>query len=1218
MAMLSLKVFHPASDKVRQVEFHPVLPWIVSATKSDHVCVWDWRTKQVVWEAQLGGSDDDTCADAELARLHLRDPAFAPNPSLLHPIPTGSKREPSGHVRDVRFLDTDVAQVHLAWQHAMSAGCGSPPPRAEEIRTLLGQRLLVIACEARVLVVNLANRRVTELGRALLEGKAPTSLAFLLRSGAPVGLNGAHNGHGNGFSGGPGYHGPTHQGGLLESPVLAVGCADGVVRCLQLYPVKPVGRLVSAHKTPVVAMAAVGHRGQRLESLVVGHQGGSVALYEPLFTGGRSPVMVGPGESSAPRADVKAHDRELLPGSLVAGPLAEDPEETRCLLYTAGSDHRVCGLDPASLKEIAKVKVERAPLTCMAAWPRGYAASGVHCMLLGTEGGHLLLAHPPSGSVRLAMELEGIVPAGHKRVPKVYGLHVHPTMPGLVAVASNTGTAVLTLAAPQPPLPVAPLPLMSPAQALHDGSSGGAAAFFGGGGGGGGGGATYVTAMGPKVFCVTAEALPNQAHAEFAPNQVVGKLQVATDTPPGRALLSVSADGSHVAVSWPGARQYAVYRQGASAWSEVVRGHGTSVAWHCSRSVFAALEEEPPAAPALPVLGGKSFKDQKKAEKQAEAARAAMEAAAKAAAATAAVRIRELRGADGVGGGPLGPPGGTLDLHGDMPSFVQGGPLLAVTVRRSIKSESLELSAGGRGGDGAPHALHLYDWLSGRRVGPELPEPLHMAWDPSRTMLALAYPSQLLVLRVQPDFQVVTTLPVSATQSLEWAARQLYIATPTHILCALLAPAAPHVPTLTATSLAAAPPLAASAAAAAAANAAPARLIVLAGPGVQTACTSGAAVQEGLLPPPAVRPPGPLTLLGPRDACLWMVGVMGQPLALALAHPGLRCCCLVASGDLQGAVTLAARALAPELHDQLAALMTDMDGLRGAAAAATLPGISLATELRLRTLMRHWQQAVEAAEAMLLGYSRRPPPGGFASAVAAAAFGSGAGRGVGGAMLGDEFVDVGAAAGGMPASAPAHPEDLDWTQPLREASSSAKAAAAATVAARGPGHTAAITVAAPCGGGGGAPTAVTIQLVLGLLEDLIGAAMYDVARHLAKALVVHAVNMPGEQLLRVAAVMAQAGMKTDLPALAHSVSAGGDSSSRESAALMAAMLSGHTALVQDSLREGGAQPLAALQARVYGLSAAAESMAVWRRQLAAAAPGGSSAALGRLDVGVAG
>lgn len=33
--------------QVRQAEFHPTQPWVVSATKSHHVCVWDWVTQQV-------------------------------------------------------------------------------------------------------------------------------------------------------------------------------------------------------------------------------------------------------------------------------------------------------------------------------------------------------------------------------------------------------------------------------------------------------------------------------------------------------------------------------------------------------------------------------------------------------------------------------------------------------------------------------------------------------------------------------------------------------------------------------------------------------------------------------------------------------------------------------------------------------------------------------------------------------------------------------------------------------------------------------------------------------------------------------------------------------------------------------------------------------------------------------------------------------------------
>ncbi|KAG2453326.1 hypothetical protein HYH02_001550 [Chlamydomonas schloesseri] len=1228
--MLALKLFKPADDKVRQVEFHPVLPWIVSATKSNYVSVWDWRTRQVVWEAQLGGGDEELSTDAELARLHLRDAAFAPNPSLLHPTPHagapgGTKRDPTGAVRDVKFLDSDVAQVQLSWEHSAVAGCGSPPPRAEDIAALRGHRLLVIACENKVLVVDLASRRLIELGKGVFEGRSPTCLAFLFKAGLHTGgsLGGAAPSVSSQVSAAAlaaaGARGGSGRGGgwLLDSPVLAVGCSDGIVRCLQIFPVKPVVRLMSAHKTAVVAMAVMGVRGQRFETLAVGHQGGSVALFEPMGRaagggsggaggGSAAAAAAAAGDAVGPRADVKAHDKELLPGSLVVVPVAEDPENTRCLLFSAGGDHRVCGLDMASLKEVSKIKVDRATLTCLAHWPRGWVCSGVHSLLLGTEGGHVLLAHAGSGSVRQAADLADMVPAGTKKAPKVYGLAVHPTQPDVVAAATNTGVAVLALATPPHPLPVVPLPLASPAQALHDDGAAALGAAFGGGGAGGGG-CTYVTAMGGAVLCVTAATLPNAELADLPPNQVMGKLQVAGDVPSGRALLTASADGGYVAVAWPAARTYAVYRQGASAWSEVARGHGTSVAWHASQPIFAVLEEAPPALPAGAAPPGKPSKDPKKAAAAAEAARLAAEAAARAAAATAAVRIKEVGGVGGSSVAPHGLGGGGLDLGGDLPAYVQSGPLLAVTLRRQVAAEGAEL-AGGQGS-----AMVWLDWEGGRRLEPELAEPLLLAWDPSRSMVALAYPSQILVLRARPEFAVVASLPVGGAESLEWAARQLFISTPTHILCALLAPAPPPLPDSAAAAAAGAPP--------AYSAAAPARLITLAGPGAPVAAAAmGAVVHEGLAPPPMMRPAGPLALLGPRDGCLWAVGVLGQPLAMSLAHPGLRACSLVAAGDLHGAVQLASRALAPELHDPLAALMLEMDGLRGAAAAATLPGISLATELRLRACLRHWQQAVEAADALMAGFVRRPPPGQFRSAVAAAAFGTlgggGYGGGGGGPALGDEFVDLSAAGGGKPANAPAHPQDLDWTQPLRAASSSARAAATAAVAARPLAAAYMPAAAAPAGSASStAPLSPeTVGLVLGLLDDLLRGGQHDVARHLARPLLGGAVALGGEQLRRLTAILAQVGMKTDLPALSHAVASGADTASRESAALLAALLCGHTAMAQDALRDGGAAALAALQAKVYGLSGAADAMAAWRRQLLAAAPLGTAAAMGRLDV----
>ena len=124
----------------------------------------------------------------------------------------------------------------------------------------------------------------------------------------------------------------------------------------------------------------------------------------------------------------------------------------------------------------------------------------------------------------------------------------------------------------------------------------------------------------------------------------------------------------------------------------VARGSGTAVAWHASQPIFAALEEAPPALGAAAAPPGKPSKDPKKAAAAAEAARLAAEAAARAAAATAAVRIKGLGGVGGASVVPHGLGGGGLDLGGELPAYVQGGPLLAVTLRRAVAPEGAELA----------------------------------------------------------------------------------------------------------------------------------------------------------------------------------------------------------------------------------------------------------------------------------------------------------------------------------------------------------------------------------------------------------------------------------------------------------------------------------------------------------------------------------------------
>jgi hypothetical protein len=77
-------------------------------------------------------------------------------------------------------------------------------------------RLLVVVCENKLLLYDLNTRKPYEVSRAVLDGKAPSCVAFLFRGGR--------------FS--PG--GQPEPSALMTSPVLAVGCADGVVRLLHL------------------------------------------------------------------------------------------------------------------------------------------------------------------------------------------------------------------------------------------------------------------------------------------------------------------------------------------------------------------------------------------------------------------------------------------------------------------------------------------------------------------------------------------------------------------------------------------------------------------------------------------------------------------------------------------------------------------------------------------------------------------------------------------------------------------------------------------------------------------------------------------------------------------------------------------------------------------------------------------------------------------------
>lgn len=89
--------------------------------------------------------------DVDITRLHARDGSFAPNPSALALVggrpgaATGlGFGSGSGPLRDVRFLDLDVAQAQMTKQHLMVQGSGTTPPCASGVTSLAGQRCVGI------------------------------------------------------------------------------------------------------------------------------------------------------------------------------------------------------------------------------------------------------------------------------------------------------------------------------------------------------------------------------------------------------------------------------------------------------------------------------------------------------------------------------------------------------------------------------------------------------------------------------------------------------------------------------------------------------------------------------------------------------------------------------------------------------------------------------------------------------------------------------------------------------------------------------------------------------------------------------------------------------------------------------------------------------------------------------------------------------------------
>jgi len=75
--------------------------------------------------------------EAALNTIPAKDTAFTTNPSAISHSPS---RLPSGHIKQVRFLDPEVAYWQTATQHYMVNGTATNPPSAANVHALDGTR----------------------------------------------------------------------------------------------------------------------------------------------------------------------------------------------------------------------------------------------------------------------------------------------------------------------------------------------------------------------------------------------------------------------------------------------------------------------------------------------------------------------------------------------------------------------------------------------------------------------------------------------------------------------------------------------------------------------------------------------------------------------------------------------------------------------------------------------------------------------------------------------------------------------------------------------------------------------------------------------------------------------------------------------------------------------------------------------------------------------
>nr|XP_009617827.1 uncharacterized protein LOC104110107 [Nicotiana tomentosiformis] len=968
--MLRLRAIRPTNDRIVKIHMHPTHPWLVTADASDHVSVWNWDHRQIIYELKPGGVDERRLVGAKLEKL-------AEGESEPRGKPTEAIR--GGSVKQVSFYDDDVRFWQL-W-HNQSAAAESPAHVTSTFTSpapsTKGRHFLVICCENKAIFLDLVTMRGRDVPKQELDNKSLLCMVFLSKAAT------------------------------ADGPLVAFGGSDGVIRVLSMITWKLARRYTGGHKGAISClmnfMAASG------ESLLV--SGGSDGL---LVLWSADNAL--DSRELVPKLSLKAHD-----GGVVAVELSRVIGNAPQLI-TIGADKTLAIWDTVSFKELRRIKpVPKLACHSVASWchPRAPNLDILTCV----KDSHIwAIEHPTySALTRPLCELSALVPpqllASHKKL-KVYSMVTHPLQPHLVATGTNIGIILCEFDQKSlPPVVALPTPTGSrehtavyvverelkllqfqlsnttPPALGSNGSLSDTGRFRG--------------------------EIPEQLHVKQT------KKHITTPAPhDSYSVLSVSSSGKYLAIVWPDIPYFSIYK--VSDWSVVDSGSARLLAWDTCRDRFALLESAlPPRIPVIP-------KGSSRKAKEAAAAAAQATAAASSAASSATVQVRILLD-DGTSNVLMKSVGSrsepVIGLHGGAllgmayRTSRRVSPAAATTISTfqsmplsgfgssSVSSFSaMEDSSQKSAAETVPQNFQLYSWETFQPVGGLLPQPDWTAWDQTVEYCAFAYPQHIVICSLRPQFRYLGDVAIPYATGAVWQRRQLFVATPTTIECVFVdAGVAPidietkrrreemKLKEAQARAVAEHGELALIAVDNQQTN--PQERIALRPPMLQVVRLAsfqhapsippflslprqskfdgdassvlkemdarkanevavgggGVAVAVTRFPAEQARPVGPLLIVGVRDGVLWLIDRYMCAHAISLSHPGIRCRCLAAYGDAVSAVKWASR-LGREHHDDLAQFML---GMGYATEALHLPGLSKRLEFDLALQSNDLKRALQ-------------------------------------------------------------------------------------------------------------------------------------------------------------------------------------------------------------------------------------------------------------------